>query len=66
MIAQRRRSNWELELPFFRQVVNRFLRDLRIDGSFLFETGQQLAHGARVEQRTAETMLTDLARLLQQ
>ena len=61
MIAQRRRSDGQLELALLGEKVNGFFRDLGVERSFFFESGKKFAHGSRVEQRAGETVLADLA-----
>ena len=65
MIAQWRRRDGELELATLREEIHGFFVALRVDGSFLFEAGQEFAHGARIEERTGEAMLADFASLLE-
>ena len=66
VIAHGRRRDGKLELAAAGQVIDRFLGDLGIERRFLLEAGQQLAHGARIEQRAGEAMRADVARFLQQ
>ena len=54
-----------LNLPILGQKVDGFFRDFGVERSFLFESRQQFAHGARIEQRAGKAVLPDLARLLQ-
>ena len=65
VIAHGRRRDGKLEFAVSREEVDRFLADRRVQRRFFFEAGQQLAHGARIEQRAGETVLADLARFLQ-
>ncbi len=65
VIAHGRRRDGELEFARPGQVVDRFFDDLGVERRFLLEAGQQLAHGARIEQRSGEAMRSHLARLLQ-
>jgi hypothetical protein len=45
--------------------VDRFFRNLGVERSFLLETWKQFAHGAGIEQRAGEAVLSDLAGLLE-
>ena len=65
MIAQRRRSNWQLELRFLGEKVNGFLGDFRIKRSFLFEARQKLEHRPRIKQRAGKAVLSNFACLLE-
>ena len=61
VIAQRRRRDGQLELALLGEKVDGFFGDLGVERSFLFESGKQFAHGARIEQRAGEAVLADLA-----
>src|SRR5579864_5332020 len=61
MVAEWWRRDGQLELGFLSEKVNRFFGDLGIERSFLFESGKQFAHRARIEQRSGEAVLADLA-----
>ena len=66
VIAHGRRRDGELELARAGQVIDSFFSDGGIERRFLFEAGQQLAHGARIEQRAGETVRADFPRLFQE
>ncbi len=52
MVAQGWGHDGELVLALLRQEVNRLFGDLSINRGFGLKTGQQLAHGAGVQQRS--------------
>ncbi len=66
MIAHGRRGNRRLDFAGFGEEVDRFLADWRLDWRLLLPPWQELVHRARVEQRTAQAVLSDLARLFEQ
>ena len=61
MVAQRRRSDGQLELALLGEKVDGFFRDFGVERGFFLESGKQFAHGSRVEQRAGEAVLADLA-----
>ncbi len=65
MIAQRRRSDRQLELASRGEEVDGFFGDFGVEWSFFLESGKKFVHGARVEQRSGEAVLADLACLLE-
>ena len=65
MIAQRRRRDRKLEFAFLGEKVNRLFRDFGIERRFLFESRKKFTHGAGIKQRAGETVLSDLAGLLE-
>src|ERR1700724_3716682 len=62
VIAQERRRNRQFELALPGEKVDRFFGDFGIEWSFFFKSGEQFAHGSRIEQRAREAMLSNLAR----
>ena len=66
VVAHGRRRDGKLELAGAGQVVDRFLDHLGVERRFLFEVGQQLAHGTGIEERARKTMRAHLAGFLQQ
>ena len=48
-----------------RQEVNAFLVDFGVERGFAFESRQQFFHGARIEERTGQTVLSGFARFFE-
>ena len=66
VIAHGRRRDGKLELAGARQEVDRFFGHGGVERRFFLEVGQQLAHGARIEQRAGEAVRAHIAGLFQQ
>src|SRR5690348_7438168 len=64
MVAKRGWGDGKPELAVLGEKVDGLFSDLSLYWSFFFKSGQQFAHGTRIEQRTGQAVLADLAGFL--